>query len=720
VTITSAAILLHCRRLPAETASRTSRSREDPQPVPHLTRSTSRLALPAAALALISFTIKAEDADLAGKPSAAVHSGVDKSATDPSVRAQDDLFRHINGKWIATAEIPGEYGLYGSFMQLRDNSLRDLRAIIEEAASHHDSPPRSEAQQIGDLYSDFMNEARVEKLGLEPIQADLAKVDAIKDKSELLTLLGQLQRGGVGGLFGLFVSTDAKKSDQSIVYLTQDGISLPDESYYRDPKFKPIRDAYVTHVGRMFKLAGRPEPALAAKQVMELETRLAKNHWDRVKSRDATKTYNKKSLAELAALTPGFGWEHFAQSFGYKGKGDIVVRQPEYFAAMAQAYKEVGIDQLKTWLTWNILKSSASYLNKGMVDEAFDFERKLSGAKEQPPRWKRGVRVIEGSLGEAAGKLYVAKHFPPEAKARMQQLVRNLIEAYRQDISTLDWMSGTTRQKALEKLAKFTPKIGYPDKWRDYSKLEIRPDDLVGNVRRAYAFELDRDLAKLGKPVDRTEWGMTPQTVNAYYNPGFNEIVFPAAILQPPFFDLKADDAVNYGGIGAVIGHEIGHGFDDQGSKYDGDGNMKDWWTEADRKEFDKRAKMLIEQYNSLEPAQLPGQHVNGALTIGENIGDLGGLTIAHKAYKIALAGAPAPALDGLTGEQRLFVGWGQVWRSKIRDAELSRRLATDPHSPAEFRCNGVVRNMPEFYEAFNVKKGDKLWLPIEERVRIW
>jgi putative endopeptidase len=355
-----------------------------------------------------------------------------------------------------------------------------------------------------------------------------------------------------------------------------------------------------------------------------------------------------------------------------------------------------------------------------MVDEDFDFARKLSGATELPARWKRGVKAVEDSLGEAAGKLYVAKHFPPEAKARMQQLVKNLIEAYREDIKDLEWMSPETRKKALAKLAKFTPKIGYPDKWRDYSKLEIRGGDLLGNVRRAAAFEQARNLAKLGKPVDRSEWGMTPQTVNAYYNPAFNEIVFPAAILQPPIFDRFADDAVNYGAIGAVIGHEIGHGFDDQGSKYDGDGNMKDWWTDADRKEFDKRAKMLIEQYNEFSPAQLPGHHVNGALTIGENIGDLGGVAIAYKAYKLSLRGSEAPVIDGRTGDQRFFIGWAQAWRSKIRDAELMRRLAVDSHSPAEFRCNGVVRNLPEFYAAFGVKEGDKLWLPADRRVRIW
>jgi putative endopeptidase len=647
-------------------------------------------------------------------------SGIGKTGFDAKVRAQDDLFRHVNGGWIAEAKIPAEYGFFGTFMQLRDQALADLRAIIEEAAKADDPSSGSEARKIGDLYATFMDEKKVEELGLKPIQADLARIDALKDKAGFLRIVAELQRQGIGGMFGLFVTPDAKHSDREIVYLSQGGISLPDESYYRDPKFQPIRDAFVAHVERMFALAGRPEPAKAAKQVMELETRLAKSHWDRVKSRDRTLSYNKKDRADLGTLTPGFDWSTYFDAAGAKGLSELIVRQPDYLAAMARAYHEVPLDQWKTWLAWHVIDSSAGYLNKAMVDEDFEFARKLTGATELPPRWKRGVMLVEGALGEAAGKLYVARHFPPEAKARMQQLVKNLIEAYHQDIQDLAWMSPETRKKALEKLAKFTPKIGYPDKWRDYTKLEIRRDDLLGNVRRADAFEFDRGLAKLGKPVDRTEWGMTPQTVNAYYNPGFNEIVFPAAILQPPFFDRDADDAVNYGAIGAVIGHEIGHGFDDQGSKFDGDGNMKNWWTEADRKEFEKRAKMLIEQYNGFSPAQLPGQHVNGALTIGENIGDLGGLTIAHKAYKISLKGTEAPVLDSWTGDQRFFLGWAQAWRSKMRDAELTRRLATDSHSPAEFRCNGVVRNLPEFYAAFGVKEGDKLWLPPDRRVRIW
>jgi putative endopeptidase len=655
--------------------------------------------------------------DAADRP---LRSGIVATGFDDKVRPQDDLFRHVNGTWLAEAKIPAEYGGYGSFMELRDRSLADLRAIIEESARSEGASTGSEARKIGDLYNSFMDEKRIEELGLSPIRADLARIGAVADRAALLKLLAELQREGTGGVFHLYIAPDAKQSDKEMVQLAQGGLSLPDESYYRAPKFEPIRQAFVKHVEKMFALAGRKDPAAAAKQVMDLETRLAKGHWDRVKSRDDTLTYNKKDRAALDALTPGFDWTLYLDTTGAKDVKEVVVAQPEYFTAMAAALKDVPLDQWKTWLAWRLLDASASYLNKAIVDEDFEFARMLTGATELPPRWKRGVNTVEDALGEAAGKLYVARHFPPAARARMQQLVKNLIEAYRQDIQNLDWMSAETRKKALEKLEKFTPKIGYPDRWRDYSKLEIRRDDLLGNVRRAHAFELDHNLAKLGKPVDRTEWGMTPQTVNAYYNPQFNEIVFPAAILQPPFFDMNADDAVNYGGIGGVIGHEIGHGFDDQGSKYDGDGNMKDWWAEADRKEFENRARMLIEQYNGYRPAQLPDQHVNGALTIGENIGDLGGLTIALKAYRIALAGAPAPTIDGRTGEQRFFIGWAQCWRAKFRDADLSRRLTIDPHSPAEFRCNGVVRNIPEFYSAFGVKEGDKLWLAPDRRVRIW
>ena len=628
-------------------------------------------------------------------------SGIDKSTFNPAVRAQDDLYLHVNGKWIDAAKIPPDRSLDGAFIKLRDQSEADVRAIIEAIAkAEGDKSP--EAQKVGDLFASFMDEEKIESLGIKPIEEDLAAIAAISDKKSLITTMAKLQKEGNPGVFGAFINTDAKQSDRYIVYLNQAGLSLPDESYYRDEKFQKIRDAYVAHLKKMFALAGKPHPELLADKVFQLETRLAKGHWDRVRSRDATKSYNKFDRAGLGKLTPGFDWATWVDGIGAKGVEEVVVRQPSYFTAMAEAIDAVPLDDWKAWLTWAVIRNHAPLLSKAFVDESFDFYgRTLTGAPEQRPRWKRGVSAVEGSLGEAVGKLYVEKHFPPAAKAKMQKLVKNLIEAYRQDIQTLDWMSSETKTKALDKLAKFTPKIGYPDKWRDYSSLEIRKDDLLGNSRRSAAYELAYDLAKLGKPVDRDEWQMTPQTVNAYYNPGMNEIVFPAAILRPPFFDLESDDAVNYGGIGAVIGHEIGHGFDDQGSKYDGDGNLKDWWTDADRKEFDARAKKLIDQYSAFSPVQLPGQHVNGALTIGENIGDLGGLTIAHKAYLLSLDGKDAVVIDGFTGPQRLFIGWAQVWRSKYRDAELTRRLATDPHSPAEFRCNGVLQNLDEFYQAF-------------------
>jgi putative endopeptidase len=607
-------------------------------------------------------------------------------------------------------------------VQLLDKSEADLRAIVEEARGG-EAPEGSELRKIGDLYASIMDEDRAERLGLDPIKADLARIDEVQDKAELIRQMALLQRDGIGGLFRAFVRTDDKRSDKYIVNLNQGGIGLPDEAYYREAKFKPIRDKYVGHIEKTLALAGLAGPKEAAARIMAVETELASHHLDRVKNRDRTLTYNKKDRKELEALTPGIDWDAWLGAVGAKGQEvtEVIVRQPMFFTGLAGMLDRVSLENWKLWLKWQLLERTSPLLSKAFVDENFAFSgRVLTGAPENRPRWKRAVALVGEAMGEAVGKIYVARRFPPAAKDRMKELVANLTEAYREDISSLEWMSPETRQKALEKLAKFRPKIGYPDKWRDYSSLQIHRDDLVGNLRRASAFEVARNLAKLGQPVDRDEWLMTPQTVNAYYNAGMNEIVFPAAILQPPFFDMEADDAVNYGGIGAVIGHEIGHGFDDQGSKSDGDGNMVSWWTDADRAQFEARAKKLIDQYSGFEPVQLPGQKVNGALTIGENIGDLGGLAIAYKAYKRSLKGREAPVIDDLTGDQRFFLGWAQVWRTKYRDAELARRLATDSHSPAEFRCNGVLRNLPEFYSAFGVKEGDKLWLPLERRVRIW
>ncbi|WP_432536664.1 M13 family metallopeptidase [Kineococcus arenarius] len=645
---------------------------------------------------------------------------------DPSVRPQDDLFRHVNGRWLATAEIPEDRAVDGAFVRLRDQSEAECRAIVEAAAAaagDGSAEPGGVQQKIGDLYASFMDTERAEALGVRPVAAELEQVDAVADLDGLVRLLGRLDRLGVGGPFGYWVDTDNAKSDEYVVYVTQSGLGLPDESYYREEQYADLREAYVAHVERVLAIGGRPDPAGSARRVLELETALAAHHWDRVRNRDANATYNKLDRAGLAALLPGVDLAAWLGAAGVPEQAfaEVVVRQPSYLEGMAQVLTGTPVSTWREWLSWRVLHQAAPYLHAELVAENFAFYgTTLTGAPQLRERWKRGVGLVEGVLGEALGELYVAEHFPPEAKARMEELVANLVEAYRQDIEALDWMTRETKDRALEKLGKFTPKIGHPEEWRDYSALTIVRDDLLGNVRRAFAFEVDRELAKLGGPVDRSEWFMTPQTVNAYYNPGMNEIVFPAAILRPPFFSLDADDAENYGGIGAVIGHEIGHGFDDQGSKYDGDGNLRDWWTDADRAEFGERTAALIAQYDALEPPETPGKHVNGALTVGENIGDLGGLTIAHKAYEIALAGREAPVVDGLTGYQRLFVGWARVWCGKVRPAEVERRLAIDPHSPPEFRCNAVVRNLVEFHEAFGVQPGDGLWMDPAERVRIW
>ena len=534
-----------------------------------------------------------------------------------------------------------------------------------------------------------------------------------------------MQRHGVGGLFGFYVDTDAKQSDRYLVHVVQSGLGLPDESYYRDDNHAETREAYRDHVSRMFALAGYDDADERATTVLNLETAIAGHHWDVVRRRDADLTYNLFSLGEFDSLTSGFNIHEWFGGLGTVGDvtfAEVVVGQPSFVDDVTTLFAESPLEHWKTWLTWRLLHSAASYLSSEFVDENFAFYgRTLTGAETIRDRWKRGVGFVEGAMGFAVGKLYVEEHFPPEAKARMDELIANLVAAYRQNISDLPWMTPSTRERALVKLEKFTPKIGYPTQWRDYSALSVDRGDLIGNYARAASFENEREFSKIGSPVDRDEWFMTPQTVNAYYNPGMNEIVFPAAILQPPFFDPDADDAANYGGIGAVIGHEIGHGFDDQGAKYDGDGNLVDWWSDADRTEFAKRTRALIEQYSEFTPEGLDEKYkVNGEFTIGENIGDLGGLSIALVAYRLATEGTEPPTIDGLTGIQRVFYSWAQIWRTKTRDAEAIRRLSIDPHSPPEFRCNGVVRNIDAFYDAFDVAEGDKLFLPDVDRVRIW
>lgn len=653
-------------------------------------------------------------------------SGIDLRYVDEQARPQDDLFGHVNGRWLSEYQIPADRATDGAFRTLYDRAEEQIRDLITEAAQSGAAHGTDE-QRIGDLYASFMDEQTIRERGLAPLLDELSVIDAASGPEELAAAIGQLQQAGSGGVVGFYIDTDSKNSTRYLLHFSQSGLGLPDESYYRDEQHAAILAAYPGHIAAMFALVyggSADDHAGEASRIVALETKIAAAHWDVVKRRDADLTYNLRAFSDLPAEAPGFPWNTWLTHLGIPADkaAEVVVRQPDFLTAVAGLWADEDIEDWKLWARWELITARAGILTDDLIATNFDFYgRLLSGTEEIRDRWKRAVSMVEGLMGEALGRLYVDRHFPPQAKARMDELVDNLREAYRVSINQLGWMTPQTREKALLKLDKFTPKIGYPNKWRDYSTLVIERDDLYGNVLRGRAHEYQRELAKLGGPVDRDEWFMTPQTVNAYYNPGMNEIVFPAAILQPPFFDADADDAANYGGIGAVIGHEIGHGFDDQGAKYDGDGNLVDWWTDDDRNEFGVRTKALIEQYEQFTPRGLESSHhVNGAFTVGENIGDLGGLSIALLAYRLSLKGQEAPVIDGLTGEQRVFYGWAQVWRTKSREAEAIRRLAVDPHSPPEFRCNGVIRNMDEFYDAFGVGKDDALYLEPERRVHIW
>jgi putative endopeptidase len=654
----------------------------------------------------------------AGEP---LPAGLDAASWDPAVRVQDDLYRHVNGRWLAEATIPPDRARSGAFLDLVDGAEAAVRELVEESQQ---AQPGTEARKIGDLYASFMAEERVEALGAAPLAEPLALVAATHSIAEVLDVLGSLERTGAGSLVQLFVDNDPGDPHRYLVFFEQGGLGLPDERYYRDDAFQPHREAYRTFLATIYSLAGLSDPETRADRVLALETEIAAQHWDAVRTRDVQATYNPTSWAALVADAGERGALLEAWAAGLSAPvgalDEIVVREPDFLAGVLGLLTAERLDAWRDWLAARVIRPLAPYLSSAFVDAHFAFTgTALTGAEEVKARWKRGVALTEGVLGEAVGRLYVERHFPPLAKVRMDVLVANLVAAYRSSIGSLGWLGDETRAKALTKLAKFTPKIGYPVKWRDYSRLEVDAGDLVGNVRRASAFEFDRELGKIGRPVDRDEWFMTPQTVNAYYNPGLNEIVFPAAILQSPFFDPDRDDAANYGGIGAVIGHEIGHGFDDQGSQFDGDGRLENWWTEADRAAFEERTKALIAQYDELVPDGLT-DHVNGALTIGENIGDLGGLTIAWKAYVLSLEGRPAPVVDGLTGAERFFLSWAAVWREKRRQAEAIRLLTIDPHSPPEFRCNQIVRNLEEFHSAFDVSDKDALWLDPTKRVTIW
>jgi predicted metalloendopeptidase len=648
-------------------------------------------------------------------------SGIDRGNMDTTVRPQDDLYQHVNGKWLERTEIPADKSNYGAFTELHDESEKNLRIIIEEAAGLSPREEGTESQQVGDFYLSYIDTVLLEDLGLQPLEKYLARIDGIQSKDELIGLVAECIQTGVQTPVYFYINQDAKQSDQYISHLYQSGLGLPDRDYYFNDgeKFKEVRDKYLIYIEDIFKSIEKGNADVRAKKIMQLETALAKGHWTRVQNRDRDKTYNKYSIAELDKLTPSFSWSLYIQKADIPQITEIIVRQPTYLKQFNRVFAKYSVEDWKAYFTFKLVDGVAPLLHQELVDLHFDFHGKtLSGTESLSPRWKRAVNAVDGTIGEAVGKLYVQRHFKPEAKKRMVILVENLRKAYAERIKQLEWMSPETKEEALQKLAKFNPKIGYPNKWKDYSGLTINQKELLENVRRANIFEYKREIAKLGNPIDREEWFMTPQTVNAYYNPNMNEVVFPAAILQPPFFNMDADDAVNYGAIGAVIGHEMTHGFDDQGRKSDGDGNLRNWWQSSDEEGFNERAQVLVEQFEQFMP--IDTLRINGELTLGENIADLGGLTIAYYAYQMSLDGKEAPLIDGLTGEQRFFMGWAQFWRRKYRDEELRKRLLTDPHSPSQYRIVGPMANMPEFYAAFSVMPEDEMYLPPEKRVQIW
>jgi putative endopeptidase len=664
------------------------------------------------------------------KPKVSLGSGLTLERFDKSVRPQDDFYRFVNGGWLDTFELPPEKSKYGVFNDLHERVRAQLKKIIMALDTHKNKDGvnnSAEAQKVSDAYRAFMDEEKLEQLGMKPIQSDLDDIQKITTPQQLSTYLGQSWRLGLSGPIEGWVDQDAKQPTEYILYLMQGGIGLPDRDYYlkEEDKFVEIREAYLTYLVGLLKMSdltqSDDEASAQAKAVLSLEKKIAEAQWTRAESRQREKTYNKKSR-DMLIKEFTFDWMNFLKGMSTSHETKItkvVLRQPSYFKVLVKLVAETPITTWQAYLSTRLLTHFAPYMSADWVTHHFNFYGKtISGKEKNEPRWKRGIGHVEGILGEALGKVYVAQHFKPAAKVRMEQLVNNILIAFRGGVQSLEWMGADTKKQALKKLDQFTVKIGYPNRWKDYSLLKIQAGDLIGNAKRATTFTLEQELRKLGQPIDREEWFMPPQMVNAYYNPSMNEIVFPAAILQPPFFNMNADDAVNYGGIGAVIGHEVSHGFDDQGRKSDGEGRLTDWWTENDAKRFQERAQKLSTHYEAYTP--LEGMSINGALTLGENIGDLGGLTIAYKAYQLSLKGKAASVMDGFTGVQRFFLSWAQVWACKYREAELRRRLLTDPHSPTMYRVTGIIRQMPEFYEAFNLKKEDKLYLDPSKRVKIW
>lgn len=647
--------------------------------------------------------------------------GVDIASFNKNVRPQDNFYQYVNGTWLDNQVIPGDRTAVGAFYTLRENAREDVLNIITDLSKKDNLKAGSDEQKVAALYRSFMNEEQIKKLGTSPLNGELANIDAISNKDQLISYFAKSQINGVKAPLHFYVSVDAKVASQYRAHFWQNGLSLPNRDYYfkDEARFVTLRQGFVAHVEKMFSLAGFANPAASAKTVMAMETALAKSHWNKLDTRDSSKSYNKFSIAKLSELSDTFNWNVFLDAHGVSNADEVIINQPSYVEGLAQLVADASLQDWKAYLRWTLLNSRAEQLTTELDEEHFEFFSKtLNGQTEQRPRWKRAVDAVSFTVGEIIGKVYVSRHFKPEAKAKMVELVENLRKAYGKSIDELEWMSMSTKIAAKEKLAKFSPKIGYPDVWKDYSTLTVQDNNLVNNLISASVNRRQLDLKKLGGPIDNTEWGMTPQTVNAYYNPTKNEIVFPAAILQPPFFNMQADDAVNYGGIGAVIGHEMGHGFDDQGSKYDGDGNLRNWWSENDLTEFGQRTKALVKQYNDYKVYD--DLHVDGELTLGENIGDLAGLTIAYKAYKLSLNGKEAPIIDGYTGDQRFFFGFAQIWKGKMKEKAQRNRVANDSHAPGNFRALGALSNMPEFYKAFDVKEGDKMYIAPEDRVKIW
>ncbi|RZL20004.1 MAG: M13 family peptidase [Pedobacter sp.] len=675
---------------------------------------TKLFVIPVIATAFLSL------ASCSNKDSSELRSGIILKNMDTTVNPGNNFTQYVNGTWVKNTKLPADKSSYGAGAIVNDEAQENVKAIIENAAKAN-GKDGSEEQKIGDLYDSYLNMKVRDSIGLAPLNEEFKKIDAIKTSKDFVDYLGYANKVGLKIPFNVSVTEDFKDPKNYMLLTWQGGLGLPDREYYflKDAKSVEIRAKYLAHIERMLQLSGVSDAKAKAAKILALETALAGKHMKKEDTRNMGALYNKFAIKDLGKLTPDFDWNEFLSAAGIKGQDSLVVTQVAYTKDLNAILKGTPLDVWKDYFKWGAVTGASTLLTTALDQANFDFYAKtLYGVQQQKPQWRRAVDMVNGNLGEMVGKLYVEKHFPPAAKERMLKLVNNLLKAYEESIKTLDWMSPETKKQALVKISKFTPKIGYPDTWRDYGALKVKKNDLYGNSLRATEFEYNRTIGKLGKPVDRKEWGMTPQTVNAYYNPTMNEIVFPAAILQPPYFDMEAEDAVNYGGIGAVIGHEIGHGFDDQGATFDGDGVLRNWWTPKDLSEFKKRTNALVAQYNSFKV--FPDLTVNGTFTLGENIGDLGGLSIAMKAYKASLEGKPAPVMDGFTGEQRVLIGWAQAWLNKANDQSLRNQVGTDPHSPAKFRVNGVVRNIPEFYEAFKVKPGDSLYLAPKDRVKIW